>query len=195
LAELALDALPARQNEATRLRIETDGDVRVLMNRIEHAAATVFFKRMVSRIEGRTLEFDYEKRGRDEELLALSLFHAASAQRARLRVRIVGDVRRAQGPSSDWTVLDRVYELRPAARQAIPMFSTNGEKVFEQHQCFLRLGNDLPPAKYTIEVTREDDQTGYLLLSKTTSGLSERRDLATEAEPYSEIENHENRRS
>lgn len=182
LADLSLEALPAVE-KTVRLRIETDDDTRVLMNRIERPAETVFFKRLVNRIEGKTLRFEVEKRSEDEELFGLTLFHAATEQRARLRVRIIGNVTRDEGPSSEWTMLDRVFELRPIVTELIPTFAADSAGVFEQHPCFLRLGSDLPAAKYGIEITREDDQTGYLLLSRTISGLTERRRLATEPAP------------
>jgi len=193
-AELSLDALPAAGG-TVRLRFDADSDTRVLMNRVDGVADTIFFKRLVNRIEGKTLHFEFDKQSHDEELLGLTLFHAAPEQRARLRVRITGDVPRAEGPSLDWTMLERVYELQSNTTALVPTFAADTESVFEQHQCFLRLGSDLPPAKYGIEITREDDQAGYLLLSRTTTGLNELRKLTTEPAPRAVVANDSKRRN
>jgi hypothetical protein len=183
LAELRLNALPAGQGQVTRLRIETGGGIRLFMNHLELPAAAVYFKRMVHRFEGTALTFNYQKETAEEELLSLTLFQAETHQTARLHVRILGDVARVEGPGIDWTLLERIYELQAAEDNAIAVFATQNQHVVEQQRCFLRLGSDLPPGVYTIAVTREDARAGYLLLSRTTPGLSEHRDLASEPEP------------
>jgi hypothetical protein len=193
LTDVPLKALPVEDGHSARIRLEPEGDARVLMSHIDTPSETVFFKRMVTRIEGTTLQFEYEKRNPGEELLGLSLFRAASSQRARLRVTIMGEVQRDAGPHPDWTLCDRVYELQPTQTVSTPLFATGGERVFEQQQCFVRLGSDLTPARYTVQVTREDDREGYLLVSKTTPGLSERRRLSIEAEPQRHVPIEQNR--
>ena len=107
-------------------------------------------------------------------------------------MRIVGDMLRTEGPNLDWTLLNRVYDLQLLKDCAIPLFGADGESVFEQHQCFVRFGSDLPPGKYTVHVTREDDVAGYLLLSRTTPGLAEQRGVALEPRPHEANQSDQN---
>jgi hypothetical protein len=182
LVDIELDALPVQVGNRPRIRIESVGQVCLLINHVASESETVFFKRTVTRIEGKSLQFEYEKQ-EPEEQLALSLFCAMREERARLRVRILGQLIRGVGPHRDWTVRDRIYELEPSRAAPAPLLSAGRQRVFEQEPCFFQLGTDLPLGRYTIQVTREDDTAGYLLLSKTTPGLSERRSLTTEPRP------------
>jgi hypothetical protein len=75
-------------------------------------------------------------------------------------------------PQTSWTVTDRVYDLRPLDESpSLLMGSTT--QVDAGHRCFIRLGAELPPGDYTINVERSDDGSdGLVLLYQTVAGKS-----------------------
>jgi hypothetical protein len=76
---------------------------------------------------------------------------------------------------ADWSLLDRRYIVRPNSGDPVPVLHTLNEFVDQGRLFFLPLGSDLPPGRYPIQMTLEQGERGYLIFSKITLGIFEKR--------------------
>jgi hypothetical protein len=159
--------------------------VRVFLNYLHPGKPPAWVKRLGIVVEkGEGLTFDYEKVAAEEELLALTLFRAHGVlERSSVRVRLAGAPARGPGPFSTWTFRDRVYDVRPAEGDPVPVLGARDESVDPGQPFYFPLGNDLPPGRYRFTVDLERGPGGYLVLTRSIPGAYERRDFFEE-QPY-----------
>ncbi len=133
-----------------------------------------FLKRTAQRLGKRPLVFRYEKQTHDDELLTIQVYRGRGDQdRCKLRVRIDPDqvgVDSGTNPLDSWTVRDRTYDLRPHTDQGSLLIGVD-TPADVGHRCFVRLGKDLAPGSYQIQVQRADDgPDGFVLMYQTLPG-------------------------
>ena len=128
-----------------------------------------FLKRTASKLENGKLKFKYEKTTNSDEMLTLLIYRQSTGQdRCKLSVKIEAENPiqfLKSGPVESLTSLHQVYDLKsnPQKQSAI-LIGTDSELDVE-HRCFIRLGPDLPPGQYTINVERIDEEdSGFVLL-------------------------------
>ena len=131
--------------------------------------SAAFYSRKAIRVGDSKTSFEYEKTTWEEESLTLTLYRDQSEQnRARVTTRVVphhGIAARQTDwmPRESWTIRNRSFDVQPMAEARSLLIDRPG-KLDAGSRCFIHLGNDLPPGKYSIEVQREDSSNGYLLL-------------------------------
>jgi hypothetical protein len=137
--------------------------------------------RTALRFDSTSLNFDYEKRTSEDELLSLRLYtpHHTTA-RTHVRVRIVGPPTKVTGPYLRWTFRDRRYDVRPATSPPVPVLGTNAEFVTTGQFLAIPLGDDLPPGLYRLQMDIEQGPGGYVIFSKITPGVVEQRSVFLE---------------
>ncbi len=177
-----IDLLPVVQSQSPhprRIRIETDAPVRLFLNHVYPQNLPVFQKRLANRLRDSKLCFPYDKRTSQSELLLMRYFRSGENASC-LKVRIHGKLPRATGPTRDWTLTERVFDLRPTASRPAIVLHNSTETVDEGQLIFLPLGDDLPAGEYAIEVESLDGDDGYLMLYQLTSGMPEHPPTFTE---------------
>ena len=132
-----------------------------------------FLKRTASKLENGKLKFNYEKTTFADEMLTLLIYRQSTGQdRCKLSVKIETEDQiqlLKSGPVESLTSLHQVYDLKSSPqKQSAILIGTDAELDVE-HRCFIRLGPDLPPGQYTINVERIDDEDGgFVLLYQST---------------------------
>ena len=132
-----------------------------------------FLKRTASKLENGKLKFEYQKTTNLDEMLTLLIYRQSTGQdRCKLSVKIEAEDQiqlLKSGPVESLTSLHQVYDLKSSPqKQSAILIGTDAELDVE-HRCFIRLGPDLPPGQYTINVERIDEEDGgFVLLYKST---------------------------
>ena len=140
-----------------------------------------FLKRMASRFQKGSLNFEYEKLTHDDELLTMKIYRSGSeSERCQVRVEIHADAAlETSQPRDSWTIRKREYSLRAVDEEMSLLLGAN-EQVDTGHRCFIKLGKDLPPGKYRVDVQSLDrNQSGYVMLYETRAGQAPVRNIET----------------
>ena len=151
------------------LRFEFQNGVRVFASGIEMDSSNGYLRRTAMRVGSSPTRFEYEKKSNEDELLTLTLYRDESeSTRASLKARIVphDSTATSHQPRDTWTIRDRSYDLSLLPVASSLLVDRTG-RLDSGSRCFIKLGHDMPPGKYTIEVQREDAMAGYLLLYQT----------------------------
>ncbi len=154
------------------IRLESNDGTRVFANGISTESSIAFWRRSATRLNNIATQFIYTKSTHDDELLSLCLFRDRSEQdRAQLSVNIVPnhETITPHEPQESWTILNRQFDLAPPSAESSILLDRYGS-VDSGSKCFLKLGSDLPPGQYRIEVAREDSHDGYLMLYQSKDG-------------------------
>jgi hypothetical protein len=179
---LPLPPIPRdRAKQARRLFIGLAGKSRVFMNCIHPDGRPTYWKRLANRLQDGRLSFVYEKQGEAEEVLTLRFYPAAREQRRlRFYVTISDSTIPTPGPLDSWTIRHRSYDLRPGTDASVLVLEARDALTDGGMACYLPLGSDLPPGEYRIDVQLEGATNGYVLLSRSTPGLVEKRSIYLE---------------
>ena len=155
------------------ISVDSSSPARFFLAGRELLNADRFLKRTAQRLGKKPLRFQYEKRTHQDELLTIQLYRGRGDQdRCQLRVKIGADQLPAtnSNPLAGWTVRDRTYDLRPHADQGSLLIGAD-MPVDVGHRCFVRLGQDLQPGIYQIQIERIDDgPDGFVLMYQTLPG-------------------------
>lgn len=156
-----------------KIRIESEEGVRVFASGIAVDSKNAFFRRTAMRIGSRPTSFDYEKKSWEDEHLTLTFYRDVKERnRADVSAKIVPltATQDSHEPRTMWTIRNRRYDLSPMPFTNSVLMDRPGS-IDSGSRCFIKLGSDMPPGKYRIEVEREDSDHGYLLLHQTTREL------------------------
>ncbi len=157
-----------------KLRVESQGESRFFLNGLQVELADCFLKRTAQRLNRGMLEFPYSKSTPGDELLTIRLYRNSTENiRSKVKVRIISvnsSLLPAEQPLSSWTILDRLYDLRPLEESPSLLLGHAG-KVDVGHRCFIKLGADLPRGEYRIQVESIDaNNDALILLYQTVAG-------------------------
>ncbi len=172
--------LPALPPGGHAIKVDAGGSGRFLIN---HAAprGRLWIKRLASRLRPGRVSFFYRKTTTNDEVLSLR-FHPRYGHRERLRLEVAIRARPGHaGPHPYLTLTNRVYDIRVDNTEALPVLGTRNEYVSAGHPFFVRLGSDIPPGRYRVDVRLVDGPAGYVVMSKTTPGERARRTIYSEA--------------
>lgn len=155
-----------------QLRCKFADGVDVFVSGLQTESNIAYFRRTAMRVGDTPTVFEYEKTTTEDEHLTLTLYRDESeTSRAAINVRIVPhDVEAtSHQPRDMWTIQNRSYDVSPLPVANSVLMDRPG-KLDSGSRCFLKLGSDLTPGRYRIEVQREDSLSGYLLLYQTAPG-------------------------
>ena len=145
-----------------------NSQVRLFVNGIktELPASRAYYRRSAMRIDGKSASFEFEKTTSEDEHVTLTLFRDQNeTERAAIKVKIVPHVpaNTALDAQPAYTIRERSFDIRPQTTAKSILVDRPGA-IDQGSNCFIKLGADLPPGKYSIEVHREDSSQGLLLM-------------------------------
>ena len=169
--------LPTLTAGRHRLRVVGPTDTRCYVNQLWPEAGDVL-RRFAYRFTGRTLVYEYQRRGTGAEALNGRLYAPAGyAGRIALRVSVAGPALPAARALPEWTPRERRYDILPERSARVPVLETAGESTDAGRAFFLPFAAGMPAGRYRITVTREAGPASYLVLAQLTPGRFERRSL------------------
>ncbi len=138
---------------------------------LNHAGASgeSYLRRLALRLDGDGLDFDYEKRSDEAEVLTAEFF-TESGTRSVLEVTVGRDHEPRLSAASDWTFRNRVYDVAPGTNALVPVLNTAGHAVDGGRKFWLPLGADLPAGHYRVSIRPTNGTQGYLVLYRLVPG-------------------------
>ncbi len=139
-------------------------------------------KRFANRLDASGLQFEYAKQSSEAEVLMVHFFAPYGREAdSVLKVEISGAKRLDGTCLDDWTLLKREFVVAPNPESPVPVFHSGNERTDEGRLLFLPLGADLSPGKFKVKIAPEAGATGYLIFSKITPGVGEKRTVFKDA--------------
>ncbi len=179
--ELKLPKLTARKHT---LILKTRGRGQFFINHAKPNGKQVYIKRLVHRFDSQGLQFLYEKRSEDKELISARVYLPHGTQkRLQVQVKLSAASKRSR-THTGWTFPKRHYDLRPAGEKAVMVLNTRHEFVDVGRFFVIPLQDDLPPGQYRIVLKPQQSLGAYLTLGKIMAGLEEQRKFFQETQPY-----------
>lgn len=165
-----------------RLHIHSTQPLSACLNHIIADTHAMYLQRFCVETTSNTLHFPYLKQDPNEETLALRLFSPVQPQPEPFRVRIelVSSVQRRFGPFQRLTLLQREARITPGQVSQARLVAGSPAELDEGQPVFLTIGPDMPPGPYTLAVTVTAPSPRWLSLSRTTPGLAERIEFASQ---------------
>lgn len=155
-------------DDASTITLQGPPGIRMFLSGGKVVDAKRYLKRTASKLENGRLEFEHVKTTPLDEVLTLLIYRKSSGQeRCKFSVKIEAEnpiQMQKSGPVESLTSLHQIYDLKSSPQQqSAILFGTDAELDVE-HRCFVRLGPDLPPGRYTIKTERIDQQEGGFVL-------------------------------
>lgn len=208
-AEIFLDGEPIQQTELRAARgeirlnslshlggqhtlaVRTSANARFFVNHVVIDSDTRYLRRLGLRVD-QALEFTYTKNTAEREILSLLFLQKSTQHTARLHIEIA---RAADNTTEEktpvartgWTHSQRNYEITPDPSATSMILGTTDDQLDAGRFCFVTLDEDLPIGDYRIRIEARDSTQGYCVLSRTTPGISERREWIIEPRLLPEV--------
>ena len=158
------------------LRIETEFPTKLFVGGCQVDAPRKFLKRSANRLHDGRISFEFDKKSNEEELVTLLVYCESDSnaeKQCRLKVDIesgregvrgAGFSRESASISDSWTIRNRIFELQESSEEDSYIVGSSG-KLNAAYRCFLKVGSDLPPGKYTVNAELlDDDRRSYAML-------------------------------
>jgi hypothetical protein len=179
--ELKLPKLTTRRH---RLQIKGTGEFLINHAKPKKGKA-IYIKRLVHRFDAKGLQFTYEKRSQEKELLSARVyFPKGIEERLAVEVTLNADLKIKTSHNTGWTFPKRQYDLRPAGEGEVIVLNTRHELVDSGQFFIIPLQDDLPAGEYQIRLKPKKSLGTYLTLSRIRPGLEEERQFFSETQPY-----------
>lgn len=180
---LKLDPL----DDTSTITLQGPPGIRMFFSGAKVVGGTRYLKRTASKLENGKLEFEHVKTTPLDEILTLLIYRQSSEeQRCKFSVKIEAQnpiQMQKSGPAESLTSLHQVYDLKSSPQnQSAILIGTDAELDVE-HRCFIRLGPDLPPGRYTIKTERIDQQKGGFVLLYQSIPMDEVQNVHTDQTP------------
>lgn len=175
--------LPMLKAGKHRLLLQTD---KATTCYISHANAMehVYIKRLVYPVGKAPLNFVVEKSATEaEKVLSARLFMPTGRLApVRVHVRITGAKRPFYRRLNGWTFVERVFVVAPPEQiERAPVLGKAAMYMDMGQSFFIPLRADLPPGRYTISLSLEQDIQGFVALTNVLPGAYEERQMVEEA--------------
>ena len=162
--------------DPTTIEMAGPAGIRMFFSGANVVGGKRFLKRTASKLENGKLKFEYEKTTTQVEMLTLLIYRQSTGQkRCKLSVKIEAENQIQfieSGPAESLTSLHQIFDLKSSPqKQSAILIGTDAELDVE-HRCFIRLGPDLPPGQYAINVERIDEEDGGFVLLYQSLSLS-----------------------
>ena len=172
-AEIRIDQPLERSG---RLSVSTELPAKIFVSGRNVAKAVRYLKRTAQCIQDGSIEFKYQKQTPEEELVTIQLYrNAQGSERSRVKATILPIKKPAapktkMGPFDSWTIQHRVFDL--AVKPSPYSYVLGSDITLDTGQkCFLRLGAELAPGRYTIKLTPiNSDEKVYTLMYQAKPG-------------------------
>lgn len=160
------------------IRLNTNNGGRWFMNHQANCAGQRYLKRRVFALNADTpLDFIVQHAPEDEAFSARLYSPAHTVDRSQIKVNI--DAITAVAPSapvvSNWTYKNRLYDIRPLSKEAMPVLYAQGQSVTNGERFTISLNSDLPAGAYRIRLALAKGPSGYITLSQIIAGEHEQR--------------------
>ncbi len=149
---------------------------------VSHLASGEAWVRRRAYLFDKPLSFDVERTTSEEEFVSVRLFRPASIDsRTRLRVKISApNTSEKIGPFPGWLFAERVYDVRPSGKFALPVAETHAEKTDAGQSFYIPLPKGAPQGRYRITLTPESARS-WIAVSRVTPGASAKPVLIVES--------------
>ncbi|MFC7737633.1 hypothetical protein ACFQX4_17730 [Roseomonas sp. GCM10028921] len=178
--------MPPLRAGTRRIRAFAPAGTALYLNQVTPLPNALISRRALRLVPGETT-FDYEKRtSADAERPELVVAHLytqpapGSTARQELAITIEGGPPRSLGPHADFTLRERVYDIRRGPEPPDVRVLSAAGLLGPERALFVPFGPDLPPGRYRIRVRLSDGPEALLSLTRTTPGVAERRDIRRE---------------
>lgn len=160
-------------NADSTIQLSGPPGIRMFFSGGNVVGAKRFLKRTASKLDNGKLAFEYEKKTTLDEVLTLLIYRkSAGEERCELSIKIEAEDQirlQKSGPVESLTSLHQIYDLKPKRQQQSAILIGTDAELDVEHRCFIRLGPDLPPGRYTIKTERIDNRDdGFVLLYQST---------------------------
>jgi len=157
------------------IRVEAQGQAEFYLNNIE-GGETVFFKRFVSRLDKKGLDFIYNKQTPSDELLSARFYSPSkNMERNTILASIDSGKFILSEPVDSWTFTRQRFSIKPDNSGRTAVLNTYNDYLENGQLFFIRFGSDLAPGNYHLHFKLESGTGGYLALSRVLPGLFEER--------------------
>ena len=155
-------------DDTSTITLQGPPNIRMFLSGGKVENAKRFLKRTASKLENGKLEFEHVKTTPLDEVLTLLIYRKFSGQqRCKFSVKIEANDEiqmQKSGPVESLTSLHQIYDLKSSPQQQSAILIGTDAELDVEHRCFVRLGPDLPPGRYTIKTERVDQQEGGFVL-------------------------------
>lgn len=168
-----------------RLRLNTDSGGRWLMNYQEHCTGEQLLKRRVFALNTNApLDFIVQHAAADETLSARWYSPINTVDRSQIKVDIeaINATSSTASIFTNWTYLNRLYDIRLLPSKAMPVLYTQGQIVTNGERFAIPLNSDLPAGAYRIRLALAKGAAGLVTLSQIKAGNYEQRRFFRETE-------------
>ncbi|MEK8021159.1 MAG: hypothetical protein VSS75_030170 [Candidatus Parabeggiatoa sp.] len=178
--------LPKFTATTHRLHLKVIGPGQFLINHAKpKEGQAIYIKRLAHRFDAKGLQFTYEKRSQDKELVSARVYLPKETQeRLQVQVTLGAEAKIKATHNTGWTFPQRQYDLRAAGEGEIVVLNKRNEFVDVGQFFVIPLQDDLPAGEYQITLKPQKTLGAYLTLSKITAGLEEQRQFFSETQPY-----------
>ena len=166
--------LPPISTEKHVLEFDTIKNTSLYINGAGPGSKNIM-KRLAKRIDSKGLIFKYQKTSLEEELLMFHFFADFKQTRPiTISVQVNGKKAPHLTPLKDWSLCNRQFVMTPNRTSKFSVLFTKDKYVGQGQLFFLPLGSDLVPGEYTVKITLNRNNSGYLIFSKITLGIFEK---------------------
>jgi len=162
---------------ASAITLQGPRGIRMFLSGGNVVGAKRYLKRTASKLENGKLTFEHEKRTPLDEILTLLIYRKSSGkERCKFSVKIQAENQikmQKSGPVESLTSLHQIYDLKSSPQQQSAILIGTDAELDVEHRCFIRLGPDLPPGRYTINTERVDQKEGGFVLLYQSTPLDE----------------------
>ena len=170
-------------DDVSTISLQGPPDIRMFLSGGKVMDAKRYLKRTASKLENGKLEFEHVKTTSLDEVLTLLIYRKSTGQeRCKFSVKIEAENQiqmQKSGPVESLTSLHQIYDLKSNPQEQTALLIGTDAELDVAHRCFVRLGPDLPPGRYTIKTERIDQQEGGFVLLYQSIPMEEAQNVHT----------------
>jgi hypothetical protein len=164
------------------LCIQASQPVSAYLNYLESTTNAAYLQRFCVMAGSNVLHFPYSKRETETEVLVLRVFSPVELepQPFTVHLKLKPAASRGIGPYSELTLLEREVRVTPNAVSRARLVAVTPAQLDVGQPLFIPIGPDVPPGQHELEVTIAATTPRWLSLSRTTPGVTEKLEFASQ---------------